>query len=103
MAIECSGREIVDGQRRFNQPTQLSVSQLNVVVHTDLALQCAHDPMEAPDRFTSMFDSAKCPNVVEYAFSSVIDEAVKNVTSALKTKGMWDNTLFVLYVSMCCT
>lgn len=52
--------------------------------------------MEAPDRFTSMFDGSTCPSVVEYAFSSVIDEAVKNVTEALKSRGMWENTLFVL-------
>jgi len=61
-----------------------------------LAMQCAHDPMEAPERFTNMYDPKTTPNVVEYAFSSVVDEAVKNVTEALKAKGMWDNTLFVL-------
>ena len=39
------------------------------------------------------FDSQ---DVIEYAFSSVIDESLFNVTSALKLKGMWDNTLLVV-------
>ena len=66
-----------------------------------LALQCAHDPMEVPDRFAAPFvpnEQKGWPSkmVVEYAFSSVIDEAIHNVTTALKAKQMWDNTLFVV-------
>lgn len=61
-----------------------------------LALQCAHMPMQAPKRFTDLYDPKVVPNVVEYAFSSVIDEAVGNVTKVLKAKGMWTNTLMVV-------
>lgn len=61
-----------------------------------LAMQCAHAPMEAPDRFKDLYDKKTTPNVIEYAFSSVIDEGLANVTRALKTKGMWDNTLLVV-------
>jgi arylsulfatase I/J len=61
-----------------------------------LALQCAHMPMQAPKRFTDLYDPAVVPNVVEYAFSSVIDEAVGNVTKVLKAKGMWEKTLMVV-------
>eukprot|EP00041_Stephanoeca_diplocostata_P023742 m.589120 g.589120 ORF g.589120 m.589120 type:complete len:372 (+) comp22369_c0_seq6:1415-2530(+) len=60
-----------------------------------LALQCAHDPMEAPQRFLDLVGT-DVPNQVEYAFSAVIDEGVANVTNALKAKGMWDNTLMVV-------
>ena len=33
--------------------------------------------------------------MLEYAFSSVIDEVIRNVTGALRAKGMWANTLMV--------
>eukprot|EP00051_Salpingoeca_urceolata_P004675 m.66817 g.66817 ORF g.66817 m.66817 type:complete len:498 (+) comp13783_c0_seq1:60-1553(+) len=61
-----------------------------------LAMQCAHDPMEVPERFSALYDKSTTPNVVEYAFSSVIDEGLANVTAALKRKNMWDNTLLVV-------
>lgn len=61
-----------------------------------LAMQCAHSPMQAPDRFLDLFDKDTTPNQVEYAFSSVIDEGIANVTKALKSKGMWANTLLVV-------
>ena len=46
-------------------------------------VQCAHDPMEAPQRFLDLYDAEATPNQVEYAFSSVIDEGLANVTAAL--------------------
>lgn len=58
-----------------------------------LSMQCAHYPMQVPDRFADLLDNRTCPDVIEYAFSSVIDEVVHNVTEALKQKGMWPNTL----------
>jgi arylsulfatase B len=65
-----------------------------------LAMQCAHAPMEAPPRFIDLFDPATIPDKgsmrTEYAFSSVIDEGLKNVTTALKAKKMWANTLLVV-------
>jgi arylsulfatase I/J len=61
-----------------------------------LAMQCAHDPMQAPDRFLDLYDKDTTPSQKEYAFSSVIDEGLANVTEALKSKGMWDNTLLVV-------
>lgn len=63
-----------------------------------LALDNTHMPIEAPDRFISMYDfnnsEAPLKNTF-FAMVSVVDETVKNVTEALKAKGMWDNTVFV--------
>ena len=63
-----------------------------------LALQCAHEPMQAPQRFIDKYAKLGFPKQqqVEYAFSAVIDEGIGNVTAALKAKGMWDNTLMVV-------
>lgn len=59
------------------------------------AAQVAHDPMQAPQRFLDMYDPNVVPDQTEYAFSSVLDEAFANITQALKTKGMWNNTLLI--------
>jgi len=50
-----------------------------------LALQCAHSPVQSPDRFKELYNSS-CPSIGEYAMSTVVDEAVKNMTDALKKK-----------------
>lgn len=63
-----------------------------------LALHNTHAPIEAPDRFISMynFNDTQAPRKnTFFAMVSVVDETVKNVTEALKKKGMWDNTLLV--------
>merc|ERR1712232_1168235 len=61
-----------------------------------LAMQCAHSPMEAPQKYLDLYDKNSTPSQVEYAFSSVIDAGIENVTRALKSKGMWENTLLVV-------
>jgi arylsulfatase I/J len=61
-----------------------------------LAMQCAHDPMQAPQRFIDLYDVKTTPNRIQYAFSSVIDESLSNLTQALEKKGMWANTLLVV-------
>lgn len=60
-----------------------------------LALQCAHDPVQAPQIYKDLYNKSTCPDVGEYAMATIVDEAVKNVTHALKTKGMWENTFLV--------
>ena len=55
-------------------------------------MQCAHDPMEVPAQYKAIYSHLPADMQVEYAFSSVIDEAIGNVTTALKSKGMWENT-----------
>lgn len=61
-----------------------------------LALQCAHDPMEVPAQYKAIYSHLPHDMQVEYGFSSVIDEAIGNVTAALKSKGMWENTVLVV-------
>ena len=61
-----------------------------------LAMQCAHSPMESPERFQALYDAQTVPDLVEYSFSSVIDEGIGNVTAALRSKSMWARTLMVV-------
>lgn len=61
-----------------------------------LATEVAHLPNEAPPRFRNKFDPKTVPFTSVYAMSSIVDEALYNVTSALKSKRMWENTMMVV-------
>lgn len=63
-----------------------------------LALQDTHSPYEAPQRFIDMysFNATEAPRKnTFFAMVSVIDEGVRNVTAALRSTGMWENTLLI--------
>ena len=60
-----------------------------------LALHNTHAPIEAPDRFVSMYNFKDKKRNTFLAMVSVVDESVANVTRALKETGMWSNTLLV--------
>ena len=62
-----------------------------------LATEVAHTPNETPVRFREAFpDPGAVPFLSVYAMSSIVDEALRNVTEALKAAGMWENTLMVV-------
>ena len=59
------------------------------------ALHNTHSPIEAPAKYVALYNfSWKLRNVFD-AMVSVVDDSVKNVTTALKAKGMWSTTLFI--------
>mmetsp|Transcript_79360 Transcript_79360/g.233146 ORF Transcript_79360/g.233146 Transcript_79360/m.233146 type:complete len:508 (-) Transcript_79360:77-1600(-) len=61
-----------------------------------LAFTVTHAPMEAPQRFIDMYPSSWVPGRRTYAaMASALDEAVGNVTRALKETGLWDRTLLI--------
>uniref|UniRef100_A0A7S3NMA2 Sulfatase N-terminal domain-containing protein n=1 Tax=Aureoumbra lagunensis TaxID=44058 RepID=A0A7S3NMA2_9STRA len=53
------------------------------------AMQIAHDPMQAP------ISLPNTPDPIEYAFATLADQAIENVTTKLKELEQWNNTLFV--------
>lgn len=66
-----------------------------------VALQCAHDPQEVPDLFADLYPDGIYPaRRVFNGMSSVIDDAVKNITDALKRQNMWDDTLLLFTSGM---
>jgi len=61
-----------------------------------LALHNTHAPLEAPWRFVEQyahFNDSK--REIFSGMLSFVDETVKNVTDALKAKGMWNDTLVI--------
>ncbi|XP_033732498.1 arylsulfatase J-like [Pecten maximus] len=61
-----------------------------------LAFQAVHSPLQVPSRYTDKYAHIKNHNRRIYAgMVSAMDEAVGNITAALETKGMWEDTIMV--------
>ncbi|KAK3738531.1 hypothetical protein QZH41_012039 [Actinostola sp. cb2023] len=61
-----------------------------------LSLQNVHSPIQAPVPFINKYDFIEDPKRrIHAGMISAVDEAIGNVTSALRNKGLWDNTLMV--------
>lgn len=65
-----------------------------------LCLQAPHDPYQAPTELVSRVKSAGYRGAThplnQLAMSLVVDEAIANVTAALKRRDMWQQTLLVV-------
>ena len=64
-----------------------------------LAFQNVHGPLEAPDEYVARFANSTGGNAERQlvcAMAAFLDDAVGNVTAALKAAGMWENTVLVL-------
>jgi arylsulfatase B len=60
-----------------------------------LSLHNTHAPVEAPERFVDLYDTGDALKDTFFAMVSVVDETMKNVTDALKSNGMWENSIVV--------
>jgi arylsulfatase A-like enzyme len=62
-----------------------------------LAFSAVHTPLQVPDEYFSLYDNSgwSAPRKTYAAMLSAADEALGNVTQALKDQGMWDDTVVV--------
>ena len=54
-----------------------------------------HVPDQAPQEYIDRYNFAYKPRNTFAGMLTCLDDAVKNITTALDDKGAWDNTLFV--------
>ncbi|XP_066274888.1 arylsulfatase B-like [Branchiostoma lanceolatum] len=61
-----------------------------------LPFQNVHEPLEVPKRFENIYMNVQNENRRKLlGMVSALDEAIGNVTKAMKTAGLWDNTLVI--------
>ncbi|XP_078667488.1 arylsulfatase B-like isoform X1 [Branchiostoma floridae x Branchiostoma belcheri] len=61
-----------------------------------LPFQAVHAPLEAPQEFIDKYKHIRARNMQVYAgLTTAMDEAVGNITRALKDNGMWENTVLI--------
>ncbi|XP_078681478.1 arylsulfatase B-like isoform X2 [Branchiostoma floridae x Branchiostoma belcheri] len=61
-----------------------------------LSFQAVHAPLQVPDVYVERYKNFGSISVQKYAaMVTAMDEAVGNVTDALKVTGLWDNTVLI--------
>jgi len=54
-----------------------------------------HTPIQAPDKFTSQYSGLEDHRATYLGMVTGVDDTLKQVTEALKAKGMYDNTVII--------
>ena len=61
-----------------------------------VALQAVHAPLQVPDRYLAPYAFIQDPRRRRYAgMVSALDQALGNITAALRGAGLWNNTVLV--------
>ncbi|GFO13313.1 arylsulfatase b [Plakobranchus ocellatus] len=83
-------------ERAINMLKNHVSSQPDTPLFLYLAYQSVHTPLQVPDHYMKNYKNIKNNERRKYAgMVAALDEGVGNLTKALKSLDMWDNTVFI--------
>ncbi|XP_062867297.1 arylsulfatase B [Trichomycterus rosablanca] len=104
-ALDLRDGESTAGQYSGEYSTELFTQHAVHTIHTHpthtplflyVALQAVHDPLQVPERYLAPYSFIKDRARRLYAgMVSAMDEAVGNISMALRDAGMWNNTILI--------
>ncbi|XP_030209852.1 arylsulfatase B [Gadus morhua] len=98
------GEEIATGYEGQYSTELLTEKVVKIISNQDprkpaflyVALQAVHSPLQVPERYMAPYAFIEDPRRRLYAgMVSAMDEAVGNITAALRETGLWNNTVLV--------
>jgi len=92
------GKNGTYGEYIYNAAIQKVVKEHDPSVPLFLyaALQSMHAPQEVPKQFSDMYPEHSPDFAIMNGMASISDEVLGNLTTTLKARGMWNDTLIIL-------
>ncbi|GFN95654.1 arylsulfatase b-like [Plakobranchus ocellatus] len=101
--LRCDGEPVLDqnGRHSTYMYTQRAVDVISAhdkskPLFLYMAYQAPHNPLEVPEAYEAQYQDIKDKNRRKYAgLVTMLDEGVANLTRALKTMNLWNDTILI--------
>ncbi|KAF3821783.1 hypothetical protein GH733_009825 [Mirounga leonina] len=94
------GEEVATGYKNMYS-TNIFTERATALITNHPPEKSVHEPLQVPEEYLKPYNFIQDKNRHYYAgMVSLMDEAVGNVTAALKSHGLWNNTVFIFSTAL---